>query len=350
MDKKIKLFIGAYINQTNAQNLNARLLASHLDSSKIEVVALSLYSGNLSIPKNIKTIKCFWPHVLSKYAAYLFGIIKCDVAYLPKGECSSWLIFLIKILNKKTFTTIEGIYDKKNLEKAISFFGSKNSLLKWHSAQDENYSITAFLAKFNEKKIGLKSESKPLYLGVDGDLFEFSLKTKLSDVIMIGYNLKNKGIEDYLALADSFKDLNFHVVGDIDDYDLSKQIRVSKVKNIVMHGRLDHEALNQLLKKIDLHIFPSRSEGFPKVILETASSGVPSLIYADYGASEWMKTNYDGIIVENIDEMKLAIKNLISSKELISSLSKNARKLALDFDWKIRIKDWESVILTLAKS
>ena len=276
--------------------------------------------------------------------------MKCDVAYLPKGECSSWIIFLIKILNKKTFTTIEGIYDDKNLERAISFFGSKTSLIKWHTVQDECYSITAFLANYNEKRIGLKSESKPLYLGVDSDLFEFSLKTKLSDVIMIGYNLKHKGIEDYLTLADSFKELKFHIVGEVDDYDLSEQLRSSKVKNVVLHGRLDHEGLNQLLKKVDLHVFPSRTEGFPKVILETASSGVPSLIYSDYGANEWIRSNYDGIIVDNIDQMKLAIKSLISSKQLISSLSENARKLALNFDWKIRIKDWESVILKLAKS
>ena len=41
--------------------------------------------------------------------------------------------------------------------------------------------------------------------------------------------------------------------------------------------------MSELLKDMQLHIFPSRSEGFPKVILETACAGVPSLVYADYG-------------------------------------------------------------------
>ena len=41
--KKIKVFLGAYINYTNAQNLNCRSIAEHLDKERFEVYTLTTY-------------------------------------------------------------------------------------------------------------------------------------------------------------------------------------------------------------------------------------------------------------------------------------------------------------------
>ena len=48
----------------------------------------------------------------------------------------------------------------------------------------------------------------------------------------------------------------------------------------------------QILKTVDLHILPSRNEGFPKVVLECAAAGIPSLLFSDYGAKEWMEGGF----------------------------------------------------------
>jgi len=42
--KKIKIFLGAYINSTNAQNLNCLALAKYLDKDKFDVYTLELKS------------------------------------------------------------------------------------------------------------------------------------------------------------------------------------------------------------------------------------------------------------------------------------------------------------------
>ncbi|MCF6173219.1 MAG: hypothetical protein L3J44_05485, partial [Campylobacteraceae bacterium] len=62
--KKIKVFLGAYINSTNAQNLNCLALAKHLDKTKFDVYTLELYSGNLQIEpmESVITFKVFYPH------------------------------------------------------------------------------------------------------------------------------------------------------------------------------------------------------------------------------------------------------------------------------------------------
>lgn len=88
-NKKIKVFLGGYVNFTNAQNLNCRALAKYLDKDKFKCAALTLYSGNLAINENldsVKLIKCRRPARIWWYIAYFRGIMWCDVAYLPKGE------------------------------------------------------------------------------------------------------------------------------------------------------------------------------------------------------------------------------------------------------------------------
>ena len=43
--RKKKIFLGAYLNYTNAQNLNCLALAKYLDKEKFEVYALTTHFG-----------------------------------------------------------------------------------------------------------------------------------------------------------------------------------------------------------------------------------------------------------------------------------------------------------------
>ena len=98
-----------------------------------------------------------------------------------------------------------------------------------------------------------------------------------------------------------------------------------------------------------MHIFPSRSEGFPKVTLETAAMGVPSIVYSDYGASEWITTGKNGYVVDKIDDIEVILKDLQQSPWKLNTLADEAIKLAESFDWRVLIKDWEKVIENLVR-
>ena len=56
MTSRVKLFLGAYVNSTNAQNLNCLALAKHLDKSQFDITVLSLYSQP---PIKIEGVKVF---------------------------------------------------------------------------------------------------------------------------------------------------------------------------------------------------------------------------------------------------------------------------------------------------
>lgn len=109
-------------------------------------------------------------------------------------------------------------------------------------------------------------------------------------------------------------------------------------------GIANHEILAAYLKETDLHILPSRSEGFPKVTLETAAAGVLSIVYDDYGAQEWIANGLNGWVVKSVDEMITVINDLKNNLQNPERVSQEAIKLALSFDWKVKVKDWEEVI------
>lgn len=103
MAKKIKVFLGGYVNFTNAQNLNCRALAKYLNKDKFECAAMLYPNGNLAVNTDlagVKLMKRHRPLRISGWLVYLRGIMWCDVAYLPKGElwyfCKKFSVCLAK--------------------------------------------------------------------------------------------------------------------------------------------------------------------------------------------------------------------------------------------------------------
>ena len=347
--KKIKVFLGAYTNYTNAQNLNCRALAHHLDKDKFIVYTLDLYSGDLSTisGSGIHLFRCFRPHSISKYFGYMWGIWCCHVAYLPKGELWQFNRLLLKIFRKRSFCTHEAILDDKAVQQAIQSFGNFAHTVDALTFTARWYPITNFLSNYNKDKHGIVYENKTLYLGVDSDRFKTVERPKqmLQQVICIASLIERKNLYDYLKLAQKFPEIKFLMAGNgPEKKQLEKYIHESNILNVQFLGTISHNRLSEILPHTQLHILPSRSEGFPKVTLETAAAGVPSLVYNDYGAGEWITHDKNGWVVHSFDDMVAIIKSLQIDHEKLEYVSNEAIKLAETFDWKVKVKEWEGVI------
>lgn len=355
-NKKIKVFLGGYINSINAQNLNCRSLAKHLNKEKFNIGALIYPGGTLKLGKDFDHVKKFSlllplyrPLSFLRYIAYLRGLLWCDVAYLPKGEIFPFVQRIAKLFKKKTFITVEGVIDKETYSGLLNVYRSDELIRQLYNGYDRTYSITKYMSEENKRLLNIISDGV-LYLGVETETFKSShrrLSSSLSKIIFIGTDLQRKRVDEYINLSKVFPEIEFHIVGGNDQF--TKKLHNKGFNNIICHGRLTHNELSQLLSAMDLHIFPSRSEGFPKVTLETAAAGVPSIVYNDYGADEWITTGVDGFVVKSFDEIVKIVSFLHTNPDELLALSSNAVKMSSRFDWKNTIKDWESAIERLFK-
>jgi glycosyltransferase involved in cell wall biosynthesis len=254
-NKKINVFLGAYINLTNAQNLNCLALAKHLDKEKFNCFALEMYSGQLESQKGIisglHVFKCFKPARISVYLGFFWGIWHCDVAYLPKGELWKGNRFLLKLLRKKSFSTIEGILDQDNLDSAAEVLGNYESVIESKKIFTKSFAITSFLADYNYQHHKIKVESKTLYLGCDTASFMNDTKKSgmLKKVVYIGRLKKRKGIYDFLKVAQQFPELQFHIFGDGEEKSaIETMLLEKKLAHIKLMGVVNHETLAAYLK------------------------------------------------------------------------------------------------------
>ena len=340
--KKIKIFLGGYLNYTNAQNLNCLALAKHLDSSKFTTYALSVYFSP-KIKSQAIMFNCFYPFKLSSMIGFLWGILKCDVIYLPKHRSHpNWIIYLAIFLGKKIFTSIENNMCDIEKESLLNSFGGKMNLVNYFQSIPNIFGITQHI--IDNSNCGVRLESKVLYLGVDSDFYCQKVRKKLKNIVCIGNLNKRKRVWEFLELAKKFPNINFNIIGDGID---RKLLESKSTKNVAFLGHLNQQEIATKLNEMDLHVLHSISEGFPKVILETAAAGIPSIVYSDYGASEWIVNNENGFVVNDFMQLTTTIRGIIDNENSLLRNSEGAILMAKKFDWKIVVSEWEKAICNL---
>lgn len=354
MSKRIKVFLGGYVNFLNAQNINCRALSEHLNKERFEVWTMTFWYQNANDFKKLPGV-----HYLHAYRSirflgwipYFIGLLRCDVAYLPKGGYMGLCRAVAKLSRCKIFNTVEGILSASDLAKVPD---SDKMLADYRQCEPHLYAITRHIQQVVSQKFGFNFAQKILYLGVESKQFLNSVERQrpLQQVVFIGNNLINKGIDDFFKISKAFPSLSFHIIGANNLWNeerLEDYLQRENLSNVTYHGRLDHTRMAALLQHMDLMFFPSRSEGFPKVMLETASAGVPTLCYDDYGAQEWITSGKDGFVVHTYDEAVAVVEDLVAHPEKLPALSQHAIELGKRFDWSRLVKDWEEVIEEIYK-
>ena len=102
-------------------------------------------------------------------------------------------------------------------------------------------------------------------------IFIFSFFLFFSFFSVIGYGLAFNRLFDL-----KFDDLNFHIIG---SGPLKSDILKRSSINVILYDHVNNSEISNILINMDLNILLSKSEGFPKVILEAAAASVPSIVY-----------------------------------------------------------------------
>ena len=195
--------------------------------------------------------------------------------------------------------------------------------------------------KYLLKKTNLRKEKVKIIRGsgVDLNKFKFSkLPKKNINIVMISRIIADKGIREYI---DSIKYLkkknliaNFYLVGNIDFSNPSEikksELKLWKKKKIIKYFTHKKDVFS-ILKKSSIIVLPSYREGFPKVLMEAAAVGRPSITTNVPGCKDAVINNKTGILVPPKNHIKLAkaIKDLSLDKRKLKKISVLARKHAV---------------------
>ena len=181
--------------------------------------------------------------------------------------------------------------------------------------------------------------------GVDLNLFHPGEKTKNIQLLYFGglrkYKRPEYAIQVYKELYKEIKDLKLVVTGNGPLLDIMKRDVNNKNYNIDFLGKIDYNELSTIIRESWVNLHFSVTEGWGFSILESSASGTPSVAFGVPGVMDTIKDNFNGFLVNDINEFKDKILYIIKNED---SFIKNSRKFAENFTWDKTAEMWYKLL------
>ena len=261
----------------------------------------------------------------------LFNVLRYKKFYvfLPGNISAIYLIFLL--LFKKEF----GLYVRGDFTRYREYFLYKIALKK------AKYVITtgSFVREKAQEFSNVVEPVVPMMNTSKKDLYyqKSTVITGIPSLLFIGRLSHEKGINDLIDAAEFLQknEIKFHLNlvggGEKEWFDIVKE-KIEK-KNLNSYVSLlgpisEKNKLNELFKSSDIFVFPSHHEGFPRVVYEAMTFGLP-MVLTNINAYYNTFKNYDDCSMVNIQspkELADEISKLISDENIREKYSKSVLK------------------------
>lgn len=246
------------------------------------------------------------------------------------------LLSSYQIISKLSHKTI--CISKSIQENGINygFYTAENSIVI-HKGSSNGINLERFdpVKIRDDSKIKLKDT-----LGFNTSEFIFGYVGRLID---------RKGINELYAAFDSlYKEdskIRLLFVGPIEEIQIKDKSLVSKIKNhpgIVYYGSVPSAEVPLYLSIMNVMVLPAHWEGFGNVLIQAAAMGVPVISTKALGTVNAVNDGFNGILVEpkTVNELKEAMKKMLSDKILRDNYGKNGIEWAKNFE---RTIIWEGM-------
>lgn len=144
------------------------------------------------------------------------------------------------------------------------------------------------------------------------------------DAIWVSNLRRLKRAEWFVELARSCPNQHFAIVGGVNNFEYYNEIKelCTSVPNIDFLGAQPFGSVNSLMSRSRILICTSEFEGFPNTFLQAWAQSLPIITTVDPNGV--FQTHQIGIVIHNVDELKLAFTKLIEDQSLYLEYKKNA--------------------------
>jgi glycosyltransferase involved in cell wall biosynthesis len=266
------------------------------------------------------------------------------VAGLPLLEAKGFKRILLNFVEKITYSAATKVFPNS--------FGLKDIILREKFCSKDKLQVIG-----NGSSNGINTEYFDISKLNKNELQKLRNDLSISDedfvFVFVGRIVSDKGINELLYAFNklTFSNVKLLLVGpkepELDPLTNASEQLIIKNKNIIEVG-YQSDIRNYLAISSAL-VFPSYREGFPNVVLQAGSFGLPSIVSDINGCNEIIINGYNGIIVpvKNKNILYESMIKLIEDKVLYATLTSNSRqRIVENYDQLVM---WDK-ILTVYKS
>lgn len=155
-------------------------------------------------------------------------------------------------------------------------------------------------------------------------------------------------LEAYQKIATDFPDWILKIIGEGDDR--SKLEAYIETNNLQNHIQLPGTSkdVHSLYQNADLFVLPSRWEGFPNVLAEAMSNGLPAIGFDQCaGVRDLIEHNKNGLLAtdnENSDTLAKTLKTLMADQDIRKKMGKEAKQSIQQFKPETVYAQWEQFL------
>jgi glycosyltransferase involved in cell wall biosynthesis len=315
---------------------NRRIISSFMDKKKFEV---SNITGKNKIEAEKKLL-----------------LKKFDVIHTRSWPICIPLFIAVKMrnINIKQLYSVHGLPDNKYCYKAGKILSKMADVV---------HCVSKITADQVKKEYGV--DSIVIYNGIDTKKYKpIEHNNKRVKIIYVGSYTQRKKPQYVLELARQFPQYDFLMYGSHFDTALFKIIssEAKNLGNLIVEKQIPREMLIQQIQKSDIFLFPTLHEGFANVLLEATVVGAPVIAFNVSSIPEFIEHGENGLLLDvkftkgsiddlqslkfsevelDLEDMKKQLQYLAENEDVRRQMSKNARRIAEKFDWRIIAKQYE---------
>ena len=177
---------------------------------------------------------------------------------------------------------------------------------------------------------------------------DFNKKLRL---LFVGRLERKKGLDDVFSLLSSLDNYdrieNFTLIGDSNDFSRYKKLAMDLPFDIKILGALPRKIVFNYYEKSDILILLSKTEGFPKVVMEAGAFGCVPALSSLPNFEPYINHNINGIVLKDRSRKEFAstFEKIISDANTLKKMSKEITVTAKLFTYENYLTSIKTLIL-----